>query len=232
MRLTLLEESNPVFPSVTEALSQPDGLLAVGGNLYPETLSKAYERAIFPWYTDDEPILWWSPSNRCVLMPENFYISRSLRRVLRQKYYSVTSDMCFRDVVVACSKPRDSCGTWINSAMIDAYSDLHNQGQAHSIEVWDKKKLVGGIYGVLVGGVFSGESMFSVVNNGSKIAMAHLCQYMSRAGMFCLDCQIENSHLMTLGTELIPRSTFVEHLSKSLDVEFLWDFNNYSNWIW
>ena len=232
MRLTLLEESNPVFPSVTEALNQPDGLLAVGGNLYPETLSKAYERAIFPWYTDDGPILWWSPSNRCVLMPKNFYISRSLRRVLRQENYSVTSDTCFRDVVIACSKPRDSCGTWINSAMIDAYSDLHNQGQAHSIEVWDKNKLVGGIYGVLVGRIFSGESMFSVVNNGSKIAMAHLCQYMSRAGMFYLDCQIENSHLITLGTELIPRSTFVEHLSKSLDVKFLWDFNNYSNWIW
>ena len=232
MKLALLEESNPDFPPVSEALSQPDGLLAIGGNLRPETLSKAYERAIFPWYTEEDPILWWSPSNRCVLMPESFYISSSLRRILRQKYYSVTSDKCFREVVLACSKPRGDGGTWINSAMIDAYSDLHQHGQAHSIEVWDKKSLVGGIYGVLVGDVFSGESMFSSVNNGSKIAMAHLCKYMSSAGMFCLDCQIENPHLITLGTELIPRSTFVEHLSKSLGAKFLWDFNNYSNWIW
>ena len=138
MRLALLDESNPEFPSVTEALNQPDGLLAVGGNLLPGTLCKAYERAIFPWYTDNEPILWWSPSNRCVLMPESFHISRSLRRILRQKYYSVTSNKCFREVVLACSKPRDNCGTWISAEMIDAYSDLHQHGQAHSIEVWDK----------------------------------------------------------------------------------------------
>ena len=232
MKLAMLDEFNPEFPPVNEALDEPDGLLAIGGNLYPKTLAKAYERAIFPWYTEEEPILWWSPSNRCVLMPNNFYISKSLRRILRQNYYSVTSNKCFREVVLACSKPRGEGGTWIGPAMVDAYSNLHQHGKAHSIEVWDKTKLVGGIYGVLVGGVFSGESMFSIINNGSKIAMAHLCQYMSSSGMVCLDCQIENSHLTSLGAELIPRSTFTEYLSKSTKVKFSWNFNRHSNWIW
>lgn len=232
MRLTLLDEGNPEFPPPTDALVQPDGLLAVGGNLAPDTLIRAYRNGIFPWYQDNDPILWWSPSRRCILRPCNFHVSSSLRRILRRNFYYVTSNVCFRDVVLACSRPRGDGGTWITSEMVEAYCKLHQLGNAHSIEVWDGDDLVGGIYGVLTGCVFSGESMFSAVSNGSKIAMAYLCQYMISSNMTYLDCQIENPHLMTLGAQFITRSSFIDELVNNQEASQPWEFNSYSNWVW
>ena len=214
MKLEILDPQKPNFPNPLSAMSEPDGLLAVGGNLEVATLLMAYRNGIFPWYQDTDPILWWCPSERCVIRPENFHISKSLRRTLRQERYKVTLNTSFTDVIRACAERRGDGGTWITEEMIRAYERLFEQSQAHSVEVWDDNKLVGGIYGVSVGKVFCGESMFSRISNGSKIAIAHLIRLMQVKGMRILDCQLSNSHLFSLGAELISRQQFISELNQ------------------
>jgi leucyl/phenylalanyl-tRNA--protein transferase len=232
MNLCLLDADQPRFPSPnTAALEEPDGLLAVGGNLLPETLISAYRQGVFPWFQDDDPILWWSPAERCVILPERLHISKSLRKTLRKAQYSVTTDTVFAEVVTACAMPRiEGSGgdrttieaTWIGPEMIDAYNQLHQLGWAHSVEVWQDGRLVGGIYGVAVGRIFCGESMFSAVANGSKIAIAHLCQRLAQQGFMILDCQIASNHLSSLGAISIPRESFLQQLAEVRDNHINW----------
>jgi leucyl/phenylalanyl-tRNA--protein transferase len=230
MKLVLMDQDHPEFPSPDNALDDPDGLLAVGGNLSPDTLLTAYSQGIFPWFQDDDPILWWNPSTRCIIEPENLYISSRLRRLLRQNRYTVTGDTAFEKVINACAKPRDDGGTWITDEMIEAYIELFHQGYAHCVEVWQQDNLVGGIYGVLIGKIFCGESMFSAVDNGSKIAIAHLCQWMQVSGMQWLDCQLVNPHLTSLGAHSIKRSVFLKELQKTPCIKRGWSFPQQSQW--
>ncbi|MDC0172379.1 leucyl/phenylalanyl-tRNA--protein transferase [Gammaproteobacteria bacterium] len=232
MNLAVLDPYDPEFPHPSTALAEPDGLLAVGGNLQPHTLLSAYRRGIFPWYQDDDPILWWSPIERCVIRPDNFYTSTSLRRQLRQARYQIKSDTAFSDVMRACAAPRGDGGTWITPEMIEAYTQLHEYGGAHSVEVWDGPRLVGGIYGVQVGSLFCGESMFSRVNNGSKIAVAHLLRWMNAAGLHMLDCQLSNPHLLSLGAQTIQRDMFLRELSAAQEKICPWSFNELSADSW
>lgn len=196
------------------ALAEPDGLLAVGGDLRPERLMAAYQQGIFPWYNDDTPILWYSPHERFVLNPKALKISKSMRRVLRSERFRVTYDEAFAEVVAACAtQPRaGQDGTWITAGMRRAYTELHTLGHAHSIEVWLDGKLVGGLYGIAVGAVFCGESMFSSEANASKVALASLCQ----SGNYCLiDCQVYTDHLASLGAAMISRREYMVELAKS-----------------
>ncbi|MDG0969942.1 MAG: leucyl/phenylalanyl-tRNA--protein transferase [Porticoccaceae bacterium] len=232
MNLAVLHPENPVFPNPNSALKQPDGLLAAGGNLEAKTLISAYSQGIFPWYEEGEPILWWSPVERCIIRPKKLYISSRLRRLLRQQRYTVTSDLAFAAVISACAEPRSGEGTWITTEMINAYTELYCRGYAHSIEVWQEDCLVGGIYGVHVGRVFCGESMFSKVSNGSKIAIAHLLQWMGSQGMTMLDCQIVNPHLMSLGAQTLPRQAFLDHLNACNNQHLQWNFNQTSVDAW
>ena len=232
MHLALLDPDNPAFPDPNTALAEPDGLLAVGGNLDPNTLFNAYRQGIFPWYQDDDPILWWSPATRCVIEPKTLNISSRLRRLLRQQPYQIKTDSAFNAVVKACAEPRGDGGTWITEEMIDSYTALHDQGQAHCVEVWDGSDLVGGIYGVHVGGIFCGESMFSRVDNGSKIAIAHLCQWMVAEGLEVLDCQLVNPHLLSLGAISMPRADFLARLHSIRDREHQWWLTDSYPWQW
>jgi leucyl/phenylalanyl-tRNA--protein transferase len=203
------------FPNVSLALRDPDGLLAVGGDLSIERLLTAYQRGIFPWYSGDQPILWWSPDPRSVLFPNKLHISRSLRKTLRKQQYVITSDTAFAEVVRACSEPRaDGLGTWITDEMQQAYIRLHQSGYAHSIESWLNGKLVGGLYGVAIGHVFFGESMFSRVTDASKVAFVFLVQQLQRWQFGLIDCQIQTDYLNQFGAELIPRSKFVQLLGQ------------------
>jgi leucyl/phenylalanyl-tRNA--protein transferase len=228
MNLAVLHPGNPVFPNPNNALKDPDVLLAVGGNLDANTLISAYRHGIFPWYEDGEPILWWSPVERCIIRPETLYISSRLRRLLKQQRYTVTSDQACASVISACAEPRGIEGTWITTDMINAYTELYRRGHAHSIEVWEADRLVGGIYGVHVGRVFCGESMFSKVSNGSKIAIAHLLQWMGNQGMTMLDCQIVNPHLVSLGAQTLPRQAFLDHLKAGTNQHLPWNFSHSS----
>lgn len=189
-------------------LAEPDGLLAVGGDLSTKRLLLAYQNGIFPWYSDDTPILWYSPHERFVLYPQELKITKSMRQVLRSGKFTVTADTCFNEVINACANaPRDGQdGTWITDDMKAAYNQLHAEGHAHSVEVWEHNQLVGGIYGVQVGGVFCGESMFSRVSNASKTALIHLCQ----SGQYQLiDCQVHTAHLESLGARMISREQYM-----------------------
>ncbi len=199
------------FPDVELALRDPDGLLAVGGDLSVERLLAAYRRGIFPWYSEEQPILWWSPDPRSVLFPDKLHVSRSLRRTLRQGRFEVTLDREFAAVIQACSEPRPGQpGTWITGEMQEAYLGLHQAGHAHSVETWLDGKLVGGLYGVAIGRVFFGESMFSRVSDASKVAFVYLVRHLQQHGFELIDCQIQTPHLDSLGAELIPRSRFTE----------------------
>ena len=223
MNLSLLDSEQPVFPHPSHAVREPDGLLAVGGNLSPATLIDAYRRGIFPWYQGNDPILWWSPSERCVIDMDDLHLSKSLRRTLRRQPYTLSTDRDFAAVVRACADPRDDDqGTWITTEIAEAYMALHQLGHAHSVEVWDSEQLVGGIYGVVVGDIFCGESMFSRVSDGSKIAMAHLCQALLPRGFSLLDCQIENSHLLSMGAYLLPRDAFLARLAEARKLSLGW----------
>ena len=207
------------FPPVETALLDPPGLLAAGGDLAPERLIAAYRRGIFPWYSSGEPILWWSPDPRMVLLPEEFKISRSFSRTLRNADYTVRLDTAFAEVVGACANTsRDGQpGTWITPEMQAAYCRLHEAGHAHSVETWVGGKLVGGLYGVAIGRAFFGESMFTCIRDASKIALAHLVSYLQRRGFGIIDCQMETAHLASLGARPIPRSDFVAVLGSCVD---------------
>ncbi|MDH4106638.1 MAG: leucyl/phenylalanyl-tRNA--protein transferase [Gammaproteobacteria bacterium] len=214
------------FPPVTQALTEPDGLLCAGGDLQPARILAAYRRGIFPWYSEGQPILWWSPDPRMVLYPGELKVSRSLRKTLRQQRFRVTLDTCFDAVMVHCgdSGTRASRGTWILPAMRQAYGELHRLGHAHSVEVWldtpgegTPPQLVGGLYGLLLGRVFFGESMFSTATDASKVALHRLVQWArAEREVELIDCQVASDHLFTLGARLIPRAQFVAHLERAI----------------
>ena len=206
-----------IFPPVE--LADSDGLIAVGGDLSRERLIEAYKEGIFPWYSEGSPILWWSPDPRLVLIPGELKISRSLRQVIKKGGFRITFDEAFDTVIRGCSavhKDRDG-GTWITDEMIDAYCDLYEAGVAHSVESWFGKTLAGGLYGVSMGGVFFGESMFNVRTDASKIAFVTLVQQLSRWGYILIDCQVTTKHLMTFGAREIPRSEFMHRLCNALE---------------
>ena len=200
-----------VFPD--PALAEEDGLLAVGGDLFPARLILAYQNGIFPWYSDGEPILWYSPHERFVLFPEELKVSRSMRRIMQSNGFTVTCDTCFNEVVEACSLvPREGQGgTWITADMKAAYTRLHLQGHAHSVEAWHNNQLAGGLYGVQTGNVFCGESMFSKVSNASKTALIWLCN----TGQYQLiDCQVHTTHLESMGARMISKAEYMAILRK------------------
>jgi leucyl/phenylalanyl-tRNA--protein transferase len=204
------DDPDAPFPPVATALRNPDGLLAAGGDLSPGRLLRAYRHGIFPWYGPGEPILWWSPDPRAVIFPERLRVSSRLRRTLRQARFAIRYDTCFERVVAACAAPRPVAdGTWITPEMATAYTRLHALGHAHAVEVWQGTDLVGGLYGVAVGRVFFGESMFSTVRDASKVALAHLCARLRRLGYGLLDCQVVSGHLLRLGAERLPRPRFL-----------------------
>ena len=201
------------FPDVSLALRDPDGLLAIGGDLSIERLLAAYRRGIFPWYSDDQPILWWSPDPRSIIRPENLIVSKSLSKTLKKQTFKVTFDQAFTDVIVQCAQPRQKeSGTWITDEMTQAYIRLHDAGHAHSVECWQENKLVGGLYGIAIGNVFFGESMFSLVSDASKVAFVYLIKQLQHWGYEMIDCQVQSNHLDSLGAENIPRTVFVHSL--------------------
>ena len=213
MTLPWLDPDYIAVPPVDTALTDPNGLLAVGGALTPEWLLTAYSQGIFPWYEDDQPILWWSPDPRLVLRPEQLHISRSLRKLLRKHSLRATLDSEFEAVVSACAEPRrESAGTWITDAMREAYCRFHAAGYAHSVEVWDGDELAGGLYGVAIGHIFFGESMFSRQPDASKVAIVYLCRQLQRWGFRLIDCQVSSPHLLTLGAREISRAEFQREL--------------------
>jgi leucyl/phenylalanyl-tRNA---protein transferase len=208
------------FPDVRRALREPNGLLAIGGDLRPERLLEAYRRGIFPWFGNGDPILWWSPDPRTVLNPRRLRVSRSLRKRLRRRDLAVTFDRDFSAVIRGCAAPRGpDGGTWILPEMIVAYERLHGLGMAHSVEVWDCDPrgdggLTGGLYGVAIGRVFFGESMYSRASDASKVAMVELCQRLSDWGFELIDCQMHTEHLTSLGAEAVRRPVFVAQLER------------------
>ncbi len=206
--------AEPIFPPVHAALTEPNGLLAAGGDLTPARLLAAYRLGIFPWYSAGEPILWWSPDPRMVLFPTEIKLSRSLLKTLRNAHYEVRLDTAFEAVVHACaSTPREGqSGTWIIPEMQAAYAELHRAGHAHSVETWIDDRLVGGLYGIAIGQAFYGESMFAHARDASKIALAHLCAHLEGRGFGIIDCQMETAHLASLGARPIPRRDFLARL--------------------
>jgi len=217
-----LDENENLFPDVSLALTEPDGLLAAGGDLNTARLLQAYRNGIFPWYEEDQPILWWSPNPRCVLYPDQLYISRSLKKTLRNSDFQVTFDQAFTEVIRHCSETRkDQEGTWITPDIRDAFEQLHTLGIAHSVEVWhtenDQSQLIGGLYGIAMGSVFFGESMFSRRTDASKIALCSLSQQLLEWGFNLIDCQVHSEHLASLGAVNIERQQFINHLNQHIN---------------
>ena len=213
IKIPVLDWEGQEFPPIEHALDDPNGLLAAGGDLSPNRLLQAYSMGIFPWFSEDQPILWWSPSPRSVLFPDELHISRSMRKQLNRKRYNVTMDQAFEPVIRACAAPRSyTDSTWITDEMIQAYSRLHQLGFAHSVEAWLDDELVGGLYGVALGKIYFGESMFSRADNASKIAFVHLVGQLKLWGYPLIDCQVGNSHLESLGSRPIPREQFKSYL--------------------
>lgn len=208
-RLHWLDPRNPQepFPPVEQALSDPNGLLAIGGDLSIHRLLQAYQKGIFPWFNPDEPILWWAPDPRAVFIPEDIHISRSLNKALRREDYAVSLDRAFASVIRACSEQRKE-GTWLGGNMQLAYLELYRRGHAHSVEVWRAGDLVGGLYGVAIGRIFFGESMFSRADNASKLGLVWLCRQLAAWGFPLVDCQVASPHLETLGARQLPRAQF------------------------
>jgi leucyl/phenylalanyl-tRNA---protein transferase len=217
VRLTLLNPDQPDerFPATSKALTVPDGLLAIGGCLSQTRLINAYRQGIFPWYSPDEPILWWSPNPRLVLFPDKLQVSRSLSKTLRRKKFTISIDRAFTEVMQACAAPRRvEKDTWISDDIRRAYNDLHQSGYAHSCEAWLDGRLVGGLYGVAIGQVFFGESMFHRESDASKVAFVELVGHLTRWGFELIDCQVSTDHLISLGAEEIPRSKFINLLGQ------------------
>ena len=207
------------FPDVSNA--NEDGLLAMGGDLQVDTLVSAYAQGIFPWFNDDQPLLWWSPDPRMVLYPNDVKVSRSLAKTLRRKEFTVTCNTCFEDVISNCAlrgrtskaSEDDAEGTWITDEMHTAYIELHKRAYAHSIEVWQNGSLVGGLYGLALGTSFFGESMFSHVSDASKVGLVSLCKALGRQGFTLIDCQVASDHLFSLGAVEISRESFLDQIS-------------------
>ncbi len=224
-----LEDTHFQFPNINTALVEPDGLLAASEVLTPELVIEAYKRGIFPWYSAGQPVLWWSPNPRCVLFPEKFHISRRFKRTLKNNPFELKLNTAFKEVMLACAEPRsnikngENSGTWITQTMIEVYSQLHKTGDAHSIECWHNDKLVGGMYGLLLGDVFFGESMFSKMNDASKVALFHLCTTIKPC---LIDVQVYSRHLETLGAQVIDRQDFIDiirvHADNCSTVESSW----------
>ena len=219
MSITWLEaSSNSSFPPVEQAFD--DGLLAAGGDLSTDRLLGAYRHGIFPWFNKNDPILWWSPDPRMVLFTDQVRISKSLKKTIRTTDIRISIDQAFNQVMSACSEPRPNQpldpenSSWIHPQMISAYTSLHQQGYAHSIECWQQDELIGGLYGVAIGKAFFGESMFSTVRDSSKIALVALCQQLNRWGFPMIDCQVHSDHLASLGAEEISRHDFISRLNK------------------
>ena len=222
-QLPLLAKDNLVFPPIDSALREPEGLLAAGGDLSVARLSEAYRQGIFPWFDDDQPILWWSPDPRVVLFPEQFKPSRSLAKLLRQHRFEVSLNRAFDEVIEACSEPREySAGTWITRDMRVAYKGMHQAGLAHSVECFRDGNLVGGLYGVGLGNLFFGESMFHRERDASKVAFAHLVRLLNEHGCLLIDCQIGNPHLSSLGATEITRDKFVQFLGQMDNAPIDW----------
>lgn len=203
------------FPPVERALVEPNGLLAAGGDLSPERLLDAYGRGIFPWFNDEDPVLWWSPDPRMVLFPGELHLSRSLRRTIRSREFTVTFDRAFHDVMEGCAGPRDNQdGTWITTDMMRAYARMAELGYAHSVEAWAGGELAGGLYGVAVGRIFYGESMFSRRSDASKVAVSWLARQLDRWQFELIDCQMSTEHLASLGAREVPRADFLRRLER------------------
>lgn len=224
--MNLLSRTKPAFPPVDRALDDPNGLLAVGGQLDTEWLTMAYRRGIFPWFdSDSSPILWWCPDPRAVIYPDQVHISRSLAKRLRNGGFSVTADTAFAGVIAGCAAERAAAqsgaetGTWITRSMMSAYTELHQLGLAHSIEVWhgdvDERRLVGGLYGVSLGRMFFGESMFSRMPDASKVALCHLARQLRDWNFWLIDSQIANPHLTRMGAIELPRDDFIEQVERN-----------------
>ena len=216
--LPWLNADNFDFPSPESALKEPNGLLAAGGSLEPGRILEAYCKGIFPWFEEGQPILWWTPDPRMVLYPDELHISRSLARTLKKQPFRISSDEAFRDVVMSCAVERpNSSGTWITEEMLEAYCELHEMGIAHSVEVWKESEMIGGLYGLAIGSVFFGESMFSFERNASKIAFVSLVQKLEVLGYSLIDCQVASPFLASFGAREIPRNDFMTELPKSPD---------------
>jgi leucyl/phenylalanyl-tRNA--protein transferase len=215
IRLPLLDPDAPAsFPDPGQALTEPNGLLAFGGDLSPARLLAAYGQGIFPWFSDGEPILWWSPDPRCVLRTQDLRIGRSLRRLLANKHWHLTLDHAFDAVVRGCAAPRrDASGTWIVPAMIDAYNRLYHLGHAHSLEVWEDGQLIGGIYGIALGQLFCGESMFSRQSGASRLALVALAKLLHGWDFPLIDTQVANAHTLSLGAIEIPRAQYLQEVA-------------------
>jgi leucyl/phenylalanyl-tRNA--protein transferase len=214
MTIPWLDDNDP-FPPVETALDEPNGLLAAGGGLSAERLLDAYRRGIFPWFGEEDPVLWWTPDPRMVLWLNELHVSRSLRRTVRSGRFSITLDTAFDAVIRGCAEPRDDdAGTWITPAILAAYNELAASGHAHSVEAWAGGQLVGGVYGVASGRMFYGESMFSRTPDASKVALASLVRQLHRWGFELIDCQMSTTHLASLGAREIPRTEFMRHVAR------------------
>jgi leucyl/phenylalanyl-tRNA--protein transferase len=228
--IIFLQDDSP-FPPLEFAQQTPNGLLAAGGNLTPMRLLDAYSRGIFPWYSAGDPILWWSPDPRMVLFPAEFRISHSLRKVLRSRVFEIRSDTAFEAVMRRCASPRPGQdGTWIHEEMIAAYVELHRMGHAHSVETWLQGELVGGLYGVAIGRMFFGESMFSRHSNASKVALAHLAAQLLRWNFGMIDCQMNTAHLESLGAREVSRAEFrgrLQELVNYPDTDSPWHLDHH-----
>ena len=207
-----------LFPPIETALATPNGLLAAGGELSPDRLIEAYRSGIFPWFNEGEPILWWSPDPRMVILPSELRVSRSLNKILKKRDYEIRVDHAFSRVMQACAAPRKGqSGTWIHPEMISAYTVLHEIGLAHSVETWMDDELVGGLYGVSQGKMFFGESMFSHRPNASKIAFVQMMRQLQRWGFGMVDCQMKTAHLASFGAREIPRIEFSQRLAELIN---------------
>ncbi len=213
----ILSKDPEAFPDPNLALKEPNGLLAIGGDLSVKRLIAAYQQGIFPWYSEGQPMTWFSPDPRAILYPDGIKISRSLEKTLKHDQFQITFDRAFNEVIHACAEPRqDETGTWITTEMIAAYCRLHEQSIAHSVEVWSKGQLVGGLYGLAMGKVFFGESMFTKMPNASKVALVHCAKQLQTWHFLFIDCQLPNPHLLSMGALCIPRQKYLQLLQKAL----------------
>jgi leucyl/phenylalanyl-tRNA--protein transferase len=222
-------EDNAPFPDPNTALTEPNGLLAASHELSPERILQAYKQGIFPWYSEGQPVLWWSPNPRCIIYPEKLHLSKSLKKHIRKSQVRITFDQSFEQVIRHCARLDSEEGTWITEEMEASYIQLHRMGYAHSVEVWREDILIGGLYGLALGQCFFGESMFSRETNASKIAFSALCKQLEKWDFPLIDCQVENPHLFSLGATNLERSLFLKKLDQAVKTapqQHKWIFDN------